>query len=167
MPLISGWMTYYALLRNYLPDRATARNAFPILLKVRRPANGRPYTYTVKSRLAASFGGVVDREGKLLDKKAFGYEIPGHPSKGLAERSWAGWLLGLIPLGLLGWAGWLGVPGLGPMVPTMPPFSCRGGRSSPIGKKKRTSLIVIFIGNSLPLMVLNFQCKFFNFLKVH
>ena len=31
----------------------------------------------------------------------------------------------------------------GPMVPTMPPFSCRGGRSSSVGKKKGISLTVI------------------------
>ena len=53
----------------------------------------------MKSRLAASFGGVANQEKKHLDKKAFGYEIPGHLGGGLAGRSWAGWLLGLIPLG--------------------------------------------------------------------
>ena len=31
----------------------------------------------MKSRLAASFGGVVDRERKHLGKKSSGYEIPG------------------------------------------------------------------------------------------
>ena len=43
--------------------------------------------------------------------------MPGHPDGGLAGRSWAGWLLGLVPLGLLGWASWLRVPGLGPWYP--------------------------------------------------
>ena len=77
-------------------------------------AHGEPYTYTMKSRLAASFGGVVDRERKHLGKKASGYEIPGHPSRGLVGRSWAGWILVLVPLGYPGgglaghpWVGWL------------------------------------------------------------
>ena len=44
----------------------------------------------------------------------------------------------------------------------MPPFSCQGGRSSPGWKKKR-KVNRHFIGNSLPLMLLNFQRKFCNF----
>ena len=80
----------------------------------------------MKSQLAASFGGVADRERKHRDKKASGYEIPGHPGKGMVGRSWAGWPLGFFPLGypsrgLAGrsWAGWflglipLGYPGGG------------------------------------------------------
>ena len=31
-----------------------------------------------------------------------GYEAPGHPGGGLIERSWAGWVLGLISLGYPG-----------------------------------------------------------------
>ena len=49
------------------------------------------------------------------------------------------------------------------MVPTIPPFSCRGGRSSPIGKKKN-KLDRHIVGNSRPSMLLNFQrncCNFF------
>ena len=41
-----------------------------------------------------------------------------------------------------------------PRVPTMPPFSCRGGRPSPVGKKKKVDRHII--GNSLPLMLHNF-----------
>ena len=51
------------------------------------------------------------------------------------------------------------------MVPTMPPFSCRGGRSSLVGKKKRNTLDRHIIGNSRPSMLLNFQRKFCNFLE--
>ena len=40
-----------------------------------------------------------------------------HPGGGLTGRSWAGWLLGLVPLGLLDWAGWLGEPSMGPCYP--------------------------------------------------
>ena len=46
----------------------------------------------------------------------------------------------------------------GPKVPTMPPFSCRGGRPSSVGKKNKVNRHII--GNSLPLMLLNFQRKF-------
>ena len=52
----------------------------------------------------------------------------------------------------------------GPMVPTMLPFSCRGGRSSPIGKKMN-KLDRHIIGNSRPSMLLNFQRKFCNFFE--
>ena len=68
----------------------------------------------MKSRLEASFGGVADRERKRLGKKASGYEIPGHSGRGMAGSSWAGWLLGLVPLGYPGgglvehpWFSWL------------------------------------------------------------
>ena len=53
---------------------------------------------------------------------------------------------------------------LGPMVPTMPPFSCRGGRSFPVGKKGNKVGRHI-IGNSKPLMLFNFQRKFCNFFE--
>ena len=69
--------------------------------------------------------------------------------------------LGLFPLELLGWAGWLGVLGLGPRYPQCPPFSCRGGRPSLVGKKNKVDRHII--GNNLPLMLLNFQCNFCNF----
>ena len=44
---------------------------------------------------------------------------------------------------------------------TMPPFSYRGGRPSPVRKKNKVDHHII--GNSLPLMLLNFQRKFYNF----
>ena len=50
------------------------------------------------------------------------------------------------------------------MVPTMPPFSYQGGRSSPVGKK-RNKFDRHIIGNSQPSMLLNFQRKFCNFLE--
>ena len=89
-------------------------------------------TYIVKSQLAASFGGVADRERKHLGKK--GIRDMRCPGKGLVWRFLAGWLLGLIHLeysgkGSLGhsWVGWLlGLISLGllgwvkpePIVPT-------------------------------------------------
>ena len=51
--------------------------------------------------------------------------------------------------------------GPGPKVPTMPPFSYRGGRPSPVLKQNKFDRHII--GNSLPLMLLNFQRKFYNF----
>ena len=49
--------------------------------------------------------------------------------------------------------------GPGPKVPTMPPFSCRGGRPSLVRKKNKVDRRII--GNSPPLMLLSFQCKIF------
>ena len=49
----------------------------------------------------------------------------------------------------------------GPKVPTIPPFSYRGGRPSPVGKKNKVDHRMI--GNSPPLMLLSFQRKFHNF----
>ena len=43
----------------------------------------------------------------------------------------------------------------------MPPFSCRGGKPSAVGKKNKFDRHIM--GNSLPLMLLNFQRKFYNF----
>ena len=43
--------------------------------------------------------------------------------------------LGPGPVRAIGLAGWLGEPSPGPWYPQYPPFSCRGGRSSPVGKK--------------------------------
>ena len=51
-----------------------------------------------------------------------------------------------------------------PMVPTMPSFSCRGGRSSPVGKK-RNKIDRHIIGNSRSSMLLDFQRKFCNFFE--
>ena len=70
-------------------------------------------------------------------------------------------VLGPFPFEALG-LGWLARgAGPGPKVPTMPPFSCRGGRPSPIGKKNKFDRHIM--GNRLPLMLLNFQRKFYNF----
>ena len=69
MALISGRMTYSAFYVTTFPIG-------PLLgihsYSLGRPARGRPYTYIMKSRLAASFGGIVDRESKHLGKKASG-----------------------------------------------------------------------------------------------
>ena len=43
----------------------------------------------------------------------------------------------------------------------MPPFSCRGGRPSPVGKKNKVDRRIT--GNSPPLMQLSFQRKFYKF----
>ena len=177
----------FCLLRNYLPDMATARNAFLFSWRRADRLMGRPYTYTIKSRLAASFGGVTDRERKRLGKKASGYEIPGQrtgqaflgrlafgpssfgvPGQRTGRASLGRLAYGPNPFGVLGRRTGraslgrlasgpnpfraLGLGRLakgawhGPMVPTMPPFSYRGRRLSPVGKKKKkkkTSLTVI------------------------
>ena len=52
----------------------------------------------------------------------------------------------------------------GPKVPTMPPFSYRGGKSSPAGKMSKVDRHIM--GNSLLLMSLNFQCEFYNFYAI-
>ena len=51
-----------------------------------------------------------------------------------------------------------------PKVPTMPPFSYRGGKPSPTGKKSHVDRRII--GNSLLLMSLNFQHEFYNFFAI-
>ena len=51
--------------------------------------------------------------------------------------------------------------GPGPKVPTMPLFSYRGGRSSPLVKKNKVDRHIM--GNSLLLMLLNFQRKLYSF----
>ena len=51
--------------------------------------------------------------------------------------------------------------GLGSKIPTMPPFFYWGSESSLVGKSMFDRHIM---GNSLPLMLLNFRCKFHNFL---
>ena len=118
----------------------------------------------MKSRFAISFGGVADRERKHLGKKAsgirgarapwrridraflgrlaFGPSPFGVPGRRI-DRAFLGWLdFRPSPIRALGLAQLARGTELGPMVPIMPPFSCRGGRSSPVGKKG-TSLTVI------------------------
>ena len=65
---------------------------------------------------------------------------------------------GPFPYGALGLGRIARGAGPGPKVPTMPPFSYQGGRSSPVEKKNMVDRHII--GNSLPLMLLNFQRKF-------
>ena len=74
-------------------------------------------------------------KGNTWVKRRPGYVMPGHPDRGLAGRSWVGWLLGVVPLRLLGWASWLGVPGLGPWYPQCPPFLA-GEEDHPLSEKK-------------------------------
>ena len=49
----------------------------------------------------------------------------------------------------------------GPKVPTMPPFSYREGKPSPVRKKSKFDCRNM--GNGLLLMQLNSQCEFYNF----
>ena len=67
----SGKYDLFFLLRNCLPDKAAARNAF-LFYQRREDRLMGDLTYIMKSRLAASFGGVADRERKHLGKKASG-----------------------------------------------------------------------------------------------
>ena len=68
---------------------------------------------------------------------------------------------GSFPFGALGSGRLARGAGPGPKVPTMPSFSYRGGRPSLVGKKNKVDSHII--GNSLPLMLLTFQRKFYNF----
>ena len=63
----SGKDDLFFLLNNCLPDKATARNAF-LFYRRRGDRLMGDLTYIMKSRLAASSGGVVDRESKHLGK---------------------------------------------------------------------------------------------------
>ena len=112
----------------------------------------------MKSLLVISFGGVNDRERKHLGKKASGIRGTRAPGRRIYQAFLGRLAFGPSPLGVPGWRidrTFLGrlafepspieALGLGrlargtepePMVPIMPPFSCRGGRSSPVEKKK-------------------------------
>ena len=68
---------------------------------------------------------------------------------------------GLFPSEALGSGRLARGAGFGPKVPTMPPISYRGGRPSPVGKKNKVDRHIM--GNSLPLMLLNFQRKLYKF----
>ena len=67
----SGNDDLFFLLRNCLSDKAAARNAF-LFYQRRGDRLMGDLTYIMKSRLAASFGGVANRERKHLGKKASG-----------------------------------------------------------------------------------------------
>ena len=122
----------------------------------------------MKSRLAVSFGGVVDRERKHLGKKASGIrgtralgrrivrvflgQLAFEPSplkapgRRINRAILSQWDFGPSPIGALVLGRLARVTRPGSMVHTMPPFSCRGGRPSPVGKKGK--LDRHFMGNS-------------------
>ena len=139
----------------------------------------------MKSRLVISFCGVADRERKHLGKKAseirgawapgwridraflgrlaFGSSPLRAPGRSI-DRAFLGRLaFGPSPIGALGLGRLARGIELGPMVPTNPPFSCRGGQSSPVGKKDKLDRHCM--GNSRQLML--FNGNFVTFLKMH
>ena len=164
---------------NCLPDRTVAKRAF--IFCQRRCGQFMGELTLVIWRDGWQLRLVELPIGKVITrvKRRPGYEIPGRPGGGLvgrswadwligpiplgypgggsAERFWAGWLLGLTPLGLLGWACWPRVLGLGPRYPQCPPFPA-GEEDHPRSKNNKVDLHII--GNSLPLMLLNFQRRF-------
>ena len=111
----------------------------------------------MKSRLTVSFGGVADRERKHLGKKASRIRDVRAPGRRIVRAFLGRLAFEPSPLGVpgrridrafLGWSAFRPCPigalvlgrlargtGPGSMVPIMPPFSCRGGRPSPVGKK--------------------------------
>ena len=122
----------------------------------------------MKSRLAVSFSGAADRERKNLGKKASekrGTRASGRrivqaflgrlafgpsPLRAPGQRIDRAFLgrpaFGPSPIGALLFGRLARGTGLEPMVPTMPPFSLRGGRSSSVGKNDK--LDCHFMGNS-------------------
>ena len=104
--------------------------------------------------------------GRRIDRAFLGLLVSGPNPLGVPEqrvgRSFLGQLVfGPFPFEALGSGRLARGDGPGPKVPTMPPFSCRGGRSSPVRKNNKVDHHIM--GNSLPLMLLNFQRKFYNF----
>ena len=103
----------------------------------------------MKSWLAVSFGEVDDWERRHLSEGVSGHLVAG--KRGIRGKRRPGTQAKVL-LGVpgpaefwawpLGWAGWLGELSPSPWYPQYPPFSCRGGRSSLVGKKV-TSLTVI------------------------
>ena len=140
----------------------------------------------MKSRLAVSFGGVADLERKHLGKKASRIRGAWAPERRIdwaflgqlafgpspfrvsgqeIDRAFLGRLaFGPSRIGALGLGRLVRGTEPGPMVPSMPPFSCRGGKSSPV-EKKRNKLDRHIIGNSRPSILLNFKRKFCNFFE--
>ena len=122
----------------------------------------------MKSRLEVMFGGVADRERKHMGKKAsgirdarapgqrivrafldrltFGPSPLGAPGRRI-DRAFLGRLaFGSSPIGALVLGRLVRGIGSRSMVPTMSPFSYRGGRPSSVGKKGK--LDRHFIGNN-------------------
>ena len=104
--------------------------------------------------MATLFSRVADREGKHLSQKdvrdmihpgARAEDQPSVPGPASVRipgqrvgQAFRGQLAyGLFPFGALGLGRLARSVGSAPKVPTMPPFSCRGGRSSPIGKNEQ------------------------------
>ena len=73
----------------------------------------------------------------FLGRLAFGPSPFGVPGRRIVQAFLGRLASEPSPFGALGLGQLARGAGLGPMVPTMPPFSCRGGRSSPVGKKKK------------------------------
>ena len=87
-----------------------------------------------------------------------------YPNGGLARHLGANLCLGLFPLRSLDRFGPLWGLGLGLRYPQCPPFSYRGGKPSPDGKKSKVDRCII--GNSLLLMSLNFKREFYKFYAI-
>ena len=140
----------------------------------------------MKSRLAVSFGGVVDEERKHLGKEtsgikgvrapgqridqaflgrlAFRHSLLGIPKRRIGRAFLGRLAFGPSPIGALGLDRLARGTECGPMVPTMPPFSV-DEEDHPRSEKKRNKLDRHIIGNSRPSMLLNFQRKFCNFFE--
>ena len=140
----------------------------------------------MKSRLAVSFGGVANRERKhlgeeasgirgarapgrridlvFLGRLAFGPSPFGVPGRRIDRAYLSRLAFGSCPIGALGLGRLARGTEPGPMVPTMPPFSCWGERSSPIGKKG-TSLTVILQGTVDHQCCLFFNVNFVTFFE--
>ena len=70
--------------------------------------------------------------------KHSGDEASGMRGAGRIDRAFLGRpVLGPSPIRALGLANWLMELGLGPWYPQCPPFSYRGERSPPVGKKNK------------------------------
>ena len=147
---------------------------------------GRTFIYIIRSQFAVSFGEVTNWERRHSSEGVTGHLVAsGKEASGVRGARVLGRRFSRVFLGRLsfrpgpsvlgqaefwawplGWAGWLGEPSPSPWYPQRPPFSCRGGRSSPVGKK-RNKLDRHIIGNSRPSMLLNFNVNFVTFLKLH
>ena len=117
----------------------------------------------MKSWLTISFARVANRERKHLGKKASRIRGTWAPGRRI-DLAFLGRLdFGPSSIGALGLGRLARGTQLGLMVPTVPPFSCRGGRSSPVGKKDKVDRHCM--GNSKKSML--FNGNFVTFLKLH